>query len=177
MTRVVVVVLLGCAVAAAGCAPVGARHTNQGPVPGAKLGAYAALEVRPFTAAAGLEAFREHMDMVRQVFLQYLPEEQLFQRISPVEVTEWSTGVLILEATLTKAKSVSRGARVALGIMAGRAGLETEVAVTDKATGQPLAKEVILVQSRLAMGVAAGTDRETINRMAREIITFLQARR
>jgi hypothetical protein len=66
---------------------------------------------------------------------------------------------------------------VVLGILAGRAGMETEVTVTDKATGQQLAKEVILVQSRLGMGVAAGTDRETINHMAREIIKFLQTRR
>jgi hypothetical protein len=177
MKRVLVAVLLCCAGAAAGCAPVGARHTDQSSAVGAKLSAYPALDVRPFTTAAGLEAYRDNMDMVRQVFLQYVPEENLFQRISPVEVAEWSNGVLVLDATLTRAKSVSRGERVVLGILAGRAGMETEVTVTDKATGQQLAKEVILVQSRLGMGVAAGTDRETVNHMAREIIKFLQTRR
>jgi len=162
------------AVAMSGCATVGTRHTPQGVASGVKISSYPILEVRPFTTAEGLDDFAEHVAKMREVLLQYLPAENLFEEISPHEKAGESRDVLVLDAKLTNAKSVSRTATVMLGIMAGRSGVETEVTLTAKSNGNKVAKDLILVQSDLSAGVFSGTDRETINHMAREIINFLK---
>jgi hypothetical protein len=114
------------------------------------------------------------MVKTRGVLLEYLPAEQLFREISAEEKPGPSTGVLALDVKLLRAKSVSRTERVMLGIMAGRSGIETEVTLTDTSTGSIVGREVILVQSALGAGVFSGTDRETINHTAREIINYLK---
>lgn len=172
--KITTTVLLLFTVAVSGCATVGARHTPLGVASGAKISSYQKMEVRSFTTGEGLEYFREHVGRIREVLLQYLPAENLFQEVSPEEKAGESSGVLVLDAKLTRAKSVSRTARVMLGIMAGRSGVEMEVTLTDKSNGKQLIKELILVQSDLTAGVFSGTDRETINHMAREIINFLR---
>ena len=172
------VLMLAIASMICGCGTVGARHTPQtGAASGAKISSYRILEVRPFTTAEELADFGEHVAKIREVLLQYLPAENLFQEVSPEDKTVESNGVLVLDAKLTRAKSVTRTARVMLGIMAGRSGVETEVTLTDKSSGTQVAKEMILVQSALSAGVFSGTDRETINHMAREIINFLKGLR
>jgi hypothetical protein len=170
-------ILILFAVVMSGCAAVGARHTPQDVALGVKISSYPILEVRPFTTAEGLDAFAEHVAKMREVLLQYLPAENLFQEISPQERAGDPGGTLVLDVNLTRAKSVSRTARVMLGIMAGRSGVETEVTLTDKSTGDQVAKDLILVQSDLSAGVFSGTDRETINHMAREVINFLKTLR
>ncbi len=167
-------VLIIFAIAMSGCATVGTRHTPQDVAPGVKISSYPIIEVRPFTTTEGLDDFAEHVAKMREVLLQYLPAENLFGEISPHEKAGESRGVLVLEVKLIRAKSVSRTARVFLGIMAGRSGVETEVTLTDKSNGNQIAKDMILVQSNLSAGVFSGTDRETINHMARGIIDFLK---
>jgi hypothetical protein len=161
---------------ASACGTVGVRHTPQeiGTENVAKRSSYRKLEVRPFTTAEGLEGFGEHVVKIRAVLLEYLPAEHLFQEISSDDNPKEIDNVIVLNARVTKAKSVSRTSRVMLGIMAGRSGLETEVTLTDKSTGQQVAKGLILVQSKLSAGVFSGTDRETINHTAREIINFIK---
>ena len=159
-----------------GCSGVGVRHTPQegATAAEAKTSAFQLLEVRPFTTAEGLADFQEHMVKIRAVLLEYLPAEQLFREIVAEERPGAPAGVLVLDVKLLRAKSVSRPERVMLGIMAGRSGIETEVTLTDKATGTVVGREVILVQSKLSAGVFSGTDRETINHTAREIINYLK---
>jgi hypothetical protein len=158
-----------------GCATVGARHTPQHRAESEmKISSFQRLEVRPFTTVEGLEAFGDHVVRMREVLLQYLPAENLFREVSPEDKSVESDRVLVLDAKLTRAKSVSRSARVMLGIMAGRSGIEMEVIITDKSSGTQVAKETILVQSDLTAGVFSGTDRETTNKMALEMINFLK---
>lgn len=154
---------------------VGTRHAPQVTGgPGAKLSAYRMLEVRPFTTADGLAEFQGHVAKMRSALLEALPAERLFPQVSAEQTPGAASGVLGLDARLLRAKSVSRSERVMWGMMAGRSGIEMEVTLTDKSSGKEMARDVILVQTSLSAGAFSGTDRETIDQMAREIISFLK---
>jgi hypothetical protein len=137
---------------------------------------YRILEVRPFTTAEGLAEFKAHVAKMREVLLQDLPAENLFHEVSPEATTAERYGVLVLDARLTRPQSESWIARVMPDVLARGSALKTEVTLTDKTSGTRLAKETILVQSDLGAGVVSGKDRETINHVAREIISFLKGR-
>jgi hypothetical protein len=160
-----------------GCTTV-AQHTPlTGAAGGVKLGVYRILVVRPFTTAEGLAAFEEHVEKIRQALLLFLMGETMFQEVSPEDAPAEAADVLVLDAKLTRAKSVSSFARAMFGILPGRAGAETEVTLTDRASGMQVAKEMIVVQSDLRGGVYSGTDRDIINAMAHEIVNFLKGLR
>lgn len=156
----------------AGCATTGSLQRKED-VADFSIKSYPNAEIREFKTSEGLENYQGYSSKVGHVLMQYLPLERIFNKVSYYDDTSDSEGVLVIEATLLRLKSVSRGARLMLGIMAGRSGIEMEVVLRDKATGKVLSKNVILVQSSLSLGAFSATDRETINHMAREIIVYL----
>ena len=172
------VLLVAATVTIAGCGSGKETTHTASPTAGVPTtihtGSYSTIEINRFTTAEGLEKFQGFSDMVHDAVLQRLPGQRIFDKINIYDSTAAAEGTVILEAKVLRVKSVSRGKRFLLGVAAGRAGLEMEVSLRDKASGKVLTSNVILVKGSLVGGAFGAANQETIAQMTREILSYLR---
>ena len=136
--------------------------------------AYTTVEINRFTTLEGLGKYQGFADMVHDALLQRLPGEGLYAKVTNHDPAA-SGEALIIEGKVTRVKSVSKAKRFALGMMAGRAGLEMQISLKDKASGKVLASNVILVKGSITGGMFSSSNRQTINMMTKEMISYLRS--
>ncbi len=157
-----VVIFLG------GCASTG-KITTTVPVT-TKLSNYKTML---FNISSNIPDSSEETVQLESMTIAKLREKGLFQKIF---VTSSSPDVqpdLKLNAKIVALKKVSSGARVMVGAMAGRAGIDVEVELFDLKESKVLG--TFLAQGRSSGGtVFAGTTPQAVERAVEQIAEFIQ---
>jgi Domain of unknown function (DUF4410) len=115
----------------------------------------------------------EEMVQLESMTIAKLRDKGLFEKIIVGSSSPDAQADLRLKAKIVALKKVSSGARVMVGAMAGRAGIDVEVELFDLKESKILG--TFIAQGRSSGGtVFAGTTPQAIERAVEQIVEFIQ---
>jgi hypothetical protein len=151
-----------------GCASKG-TITATTPV-GPKLSTYKTIL---FNTSSQVPGSSEEILQLESMTIAKLREKGLFDKIVSGASSPDAQADLRLNAKIIQLKRVSSGARVMVGAMAGRAGIDVEVELVDVKESRNIG--TFVAQGRSSGGsVFAGTTPQAVERAAEQIVEFIQ---
>ncbi len=115
----------------------------------------------------------EEIAQLETVTITKLREKGLFGKVIPGSSSPDAPADLRLNAKIIQLKRVSPGARVMVGAMAGRAGIDVEGELFDLKESKNIG--TFVAQGRSSGGTAfAGTTPQAVERAAEQIVEFIQ---
>jgi hypothetical protein len=126
-----------------------------------------------FSVSSQVSESSEEMVQLESVTIAKLRGKGLFDKVISGSSSLDAKADLRLNAKITQLKRVTSGARVMVGAMAGRAGIDVEVELFDLKESKSIG--TFIAQGRSSGGtVFAGTTPQAVERAAEQIVEFIQ---
>jgi len=126
-----------------------------------------------FNTSSQVVASSEEIVQLESMTIAKLREKGLFDKVISGSSSPDAQADLRLNAKIIQLKRVSSGARVMVGAMAGRAGIDVEVELFDLKESKSIG--TFIAQGRSSGGtVFAGTTPQAVERAAEQIVEFIQ---
>jgi hypothetical protein len=126
-----------------------------------------------FNISSQVPGSSEEIVQLETVTIAKLREKGLFDKVISGSSSPDAQANLRLNAKIIQLKRVSPGARVMVGAMAGRAGIDVEVELFDLKESKSIG--TFIAQGRSSGGtVFAGTTPQAVERAAEQIVEFIQ---
>ena len=126
-----------------------------------------------FNTSSQVSGSSEEMVQLESMTIAKLREKGLFDKVISGSSSPDAQADLRLDAKIIQLKRVSSGARVMVGAMAGRAGIDVEVELFDLKESKSIG--TFVAQGRSSGGtVFAGTTPQAVERAAEQIVEFIQ---
>ena len=126
-----------------------------------------------FSTSSQIAGISEEIVQLEAVTIAKLREKGLFDKVISGLSSPDAQADLRLNAKIIQLKRVSSGARVMVGAMAGRAGIDVEVELFDVKESKNIG--TFVTQGRSSGGtVFAGTTPQAIERAAEQIVEFIR---
>jgi hypothetical protein len=126
-----------------------------------------------FSVSSQVSGSSEEMVQLETLTIAKLREKRLFDKVISGSSSPDAQADLQLNARIIQLKRVSSGARVMVGAMAGRAGIDVEVELLDLKGSKSIG--TFIAQGRSSGGtVFAGTTPQAVERAVEQIVEFIQ---
>jgi len=126
-----------------------------------------------FNISSQVPESSEEITQLETMTIAKLREKRLFDKVISGSASPDAQTDLRLNAKIIQLKKVSPGARVMVGAMAGRAGIDVEVELFDLKESKSIG--TFIAQGRSSGGtVFAGTTPQAVERAAEQIVEFIQ---
>jgi hypothetical protein len=145
-------VVAGCAASPEKLESVGKAESARMAPPAKRLASFAEYELKPMVLSAAVQADPAKVQVAGTL------EKTLRAKLQPLldqwkaEASSGRAGALVIEPRLESLRVVSGGARFFIGALAGDSNVDMDLAMTDQATGQQVAKPRISLRADAMTG-------------------------